>query len=52
MNSKNLDEKITDELRSRFRRWLGQKVREDRHEWTTLLGSNYQGWRHNAAKKP
>lgn len=51
------DEKAIKLLRTRFRRWLGQKTRGDRHTWTELIDSNYQGWRgriirdHNLALK-
>lgn len=33
-----------EKLRSRWKRWLGQKTRVDKPYWTTLLDSNWLGW--------
>lgn len=37
---KNADE----QLRIRWRRWLGNKTRINRPDWTTLLSANCTGW--------
>jgi len=31
-------------LKTRWRRWLGQKTRRDKPYWTTLLDCNWLGW--------
>lgn len=31
-------------MRTRWRRWLGQKTRIDKPYWTTLLDGNWRGW--------
>jgi hypothetical protein len=33
-----------EKLRTRWRRWLGNKTRADKPHWTTLLQSNWSGW--------
>ena len=31
-------------FRTRWRRWLGNKTRQDREYWVTLLDSNWMAW--------
>ena len=31
-------------MRTRWRRWLGQKTRIDKPYWATLLDGNWRGW--------
>jgi len=38
-------------LRTRWRRWLGQKTRWDKPYWTTLLDCNWLGWASNVLAK-
>ncbi len=38
-------------LRSRWRRWLGQKTRRDKTYWVTLLDINWLGWASNTLAK-
>lgn len=33
-----------EKMKSRWRRWLGQKTRWDKPYWTTLLDCNWSGW--------
>lgn len=33
-----------EQLRTRWRRWLGNKTRRDEPHWTTLLDSTWLGW--------
>ena len=40
-----------EKLRTRWRRWLGQKTRCDKPTWTILLGSNWMSWVHRVLKK-
>lgn len=34
----------TDQFRTRWRRWLGNKTRRDKPAWVTLLDCNWLGW--------
>jgi hypothetical protein len=36
-----------EKLRTRWRRWLGNKTRRDKDNWITLLDSNWIGWAGN-----
>ncbi len=38
-------------LKTRWRRWLGQKTRWDKPYWTTLLSSNWLGWASSTLSK-
>lgn len=38
-----MDNKL-EKLKTRWRRWLGNKTRNNRPDWTTLLESNYRSW--------
>jgi|GEM_PF-1710673 len=37
-------EQVLKKFRTRWMRWLGNKTRENRPDWTDLLQSNWSGW--------
>ena len=39
-----IDDAVLEKLRTRWKRWLGQKTRTDKPYWTTLLDSSWLGW--------
>ncbi len=42
--SKASDNEATRKFRTRWRRWLGNKTRQHRPYWVTLLDSNWSAW--------
>ena len=35
---------MINKMRTRWKRWLGQKTRWDKPSWVTLLDSNWKAW--------
>lgn len=46
-----MNKKEYDIMRTRWRRWLGQKTRIDKPYWTTLLDNNWRGWASNVLQQ-
>jgi hypothetical protein len=41
---KELAKPVVERFRTRWKRWLGQKCRYDKPNWTSLLDSNWSAW--------